>query len=153
MICPHCEIGDTRVIDSRLNKEKNTIRRRRECENCGFRFTTYETIEDFPFVVIKKDGRREIFDRMKLKNGILRAFEKRKVASELIDGILNDVEDLFFKSKDIELSYEMIGEFVKKRLLSIDQVAYIRFVSVFEEFETLDEFINELSKIKERGGK
>lgn len=150
MICPHCGNENTRVIDSRLNKEKNSIRRRRECERCSFRFTTYEVIEDLPFIVVKKDGRREVFDRIKLRNGILRAFEKRKISSETIENVINDVEDLFFKSKNMEVSSSAIGEFVMKKLLEIDEVAYIRFISVFKEFDDLSQFIKELNTIQKR---
>ena len=150
MICPHCGHENTRVIDSRLNRERNTVRRRRECEVCGFRFTTYESIEELPFTVVKKDGHREFFDPQKLREGLLRAFEKRTIDLKVIDDIVNGVEDMFFKNKNLELSSAEIGDYVLGRLFDIDEVAYVRFMSVYKEFDSIDEFLHALNKIKKR---
>ncbi len=131
-------------MDSRSSKEGDSIRRRRECLRCGRRFTTYERIEEVAQMVIKKDGRREAFDRWKIKSGILKACEKRPVSLEQVESLIDDVERALFNSSDNEVSTEAIGSAVMDRLKDIDQVAYVRFASVYRQFKDLNEFMDEL---------
>jgi transcriptional repressor NrdR len=131
-------------VDSRSSKEGDSIRRRRECLRCGRRFTTYERIEEVAQMVIKKDGRREAFDRWKIKSGILKACEKRPVSLEQVESLIDDVERALFNSSDNEVSTEAIGSAVMDRLKDIDQVAYVRFASVYRQFKDLNEFMDEL---------
>ncbi len=131
-------------MDSRSSKEGDSIRRRRECLKCGRRFTTYERIEEVAQMVIKKDGRREAFDRWKIKSGILKACEKRPVSLEQIESLIDDVERSLFNSTDNEVSTATIGSAVMDRLKDIDQVAYVRFASVYRQFKDLNEFMDEL---------
>ncbi len=131
-------------MDSRSSKEGDSIRRRRECLRCGRRFTTYERIEEVAQMVIKKDGRREAFDRWKIKSGILKACEKRPVSLEQVESLIDDVERALFNSSDNEVSTETIGAAVMDRLKDIDQVAYVRFASVYRQFKDLSEFMDEL---------
>jgi len=131
-------------VDSRSSKEGDSIRRRRECLKCGRRFTTYERIEEVAQMVIKKDGRREAFDRWKIKSGILKACEKRPVSLEQIESLIDDVERSLFNSTDNEVSTATIGSAVMDRLKDIDQVAYVRFASVYRQFKDLNEFMDEL---------
>jgi len=131
-------------VDSRSSKEGDSIRRRRECLRCGRRFTTYERIEEVAQMVIKKDGRREAFDRWKIKSGILKACEKRPVSLEQVESLIDDVERALFNSSDNEVSTETIGAAVMDRLKDIDQVAYVRFASVYRQFKDLSEFMDEL---------
>ncbi len=149
MRCPYCGSLDDKVIESRTMGNGEIIRRRRECTNCGFRFTSYEHIEEKPFMVIKRDGRREPFDRTKLEKGITRALEKRPVSSSMIEVIINEIEDeAYTKDKATrEISTGELGELVLNRLYSIDKVAYIRFASVYKHFNNLEEFIEEVNKI------
>jgi transcriptional repressor NrdR len=132
------------VVDSRSSKEGDAIRRRRECINCGRRFTTYERIEEVAQMVIKKDGRREPFDRWKLKSGILKAVEKRPVSLEQVDALIDDVERTLFNSSEHEVSTHSIGEGVMNKLKQLDEVAYVRFASVYRQFKDLNEFMSEL---------
>ena len=150
MRCPYCGSLDDKVLESRTMANGETIRRRRECVSCGYRFTSYERIEEKPFMVVKRDGRRQPFDRVKLEKGIERALEKRPVATNTIENILNDIEDLaIMKGKGSrEISTSELGEIVLDRLYETDKVAYIRFASVYKHFENLDEFIKEARKIK-----
>ncbi len=131
-------------MDSRSSKEGDSIRRRRECLRCGRRFTTYERIEEVAQMVIKKDGRREAFDRWKIKSGILKACEKRPVSLEQVESLIDDVERALFNSSDNEVSTEAIGSAVMDRLKDIAQVAYVRFASVYRQFKDLNEFMDEL---------
>jgi len=144
MRCPFCSHTEGKVVDSRSSKEGDAIRRRRECLKCGRRFTTYERIEEVAQMVIKKDGRREAFDRWKIKSGILKACEKRPVSLEQVDSLIDDVERALFNSSDNEVSTEAIGSAVMDRLKDIDQVAYVRFASVYRQFKDLNEFMDEL---------
>lgn len=144
MRCPFCGSADGKVVDSRSSKEGDAIRRRRECLNCGRRFTTYERIEEVAQMVIKKDGRREPFDRWKLKSGILKAVEKRPVSLEQVDALIDDVERTLFNSSEHEVSTHAIGEAVMNKLKQLDEVAYVRFASVYRQFKDLNEFMSEL---------
>ncbi len=149
MRCPFCNHRKDRVVDSREGKEGNVIRRRRECLDCKRRFTTYERMEDIPYMVVKKGGRRERFDRSKLRQGLLRACEKRPVATLHLEEIVDAVEQRFLETPDRELTSKMIGEYVMKRLKETDKVAYVRFASVYLEFEDLREFIREINPLLE----
>lgn len=150
MRCPYCGSLDDKVLESRTMANGESIRRRRECVSCGMRFTSYERIEEKPFMVVKRDGRRQPFDRAKIEKGIERALEKRPVSSSTKENIINDIEDAaFMKGKSCrEISTAALGEIILERLHSVDKVAYIRFASVYRNFENLDEFISEVKKLK-----
>lgn len=149
MRCPYCGSLDDKVIESRTMANGESIRRRRECVSCGYRFTSYERIEEKPFMVIKRDGRRQPFDRKKLEKGITRALEKRPVSTDMIENIINDIEDraVISAKANREISTTQLGELVLERLYDLDKVAYIRFASVYKHFENLDEFINEVNSL------
>lgn len=153
MRCPHCGSFDDKVMESRLLAQGESIRRRRVCNSCGYRFTSYEHIEEKPFMVIKRDGRRQPFDRKKIEKGIERALEKRPVSVNAIENIVTEIEDqaamVSGVSKEIESS--VLGEMVLEHLYSIDKVAYIRFASVYKKFSNLDEFIIEVRKVGKYG--
>lgn len=144
MRCPFCNHSEGRVVDSRASKEGDSIRRRRECLKCGRRFTTYERIEEVAQMVIKKDGRRENFDRWKLKSGILKAVEKRPIGLDQVDGMIDEIERELFNSTEHEVSTIAIGEAVMTKLKQLDEVAYVRFASVYRQFKDLNEFMSEL---------
>ena len=152
MRCPSCGSLDDKVIESRTMANGESIRRRRECLSCGYRFTSYERIEEKPFMVIKRDGRRQPFDRDKLGKGIERALEKRPVSTTLIDQIVTEIEDeAYSRGKTTrEIATSDLGEIVLARLNQVDKVAYIRFASVYKHFNDLDEFIQEVKNV---GGK
>lgn len=147
MKCPFCGYEESKVIDSRPTDEGQRIRRRRECIECGKRFTTYEVIESLPIIVIKKDKSRETFDRTKLTNGLLRACEKRPVSIETIDRLIDEIEVTIQNSLDREVSSEKIGELVMDKLKKIDEVAYVRFASVYRQFKDINTFMSELNKL------
>ena len=149
MRCPYCGSLDDKVIESRTMANGESIRRRRECVSCGYRFTSYERIEEKPFMVVKRDGRRQPFDRAKLEKGIERALEKRPVSTSMIENILNDIEDraVLAGKTAREISTSELGELVLERLYDTDKVAYIRFASVYKHFENLDEFITEVNSL------
>ena len=147
MKCPFCGYEESKVIDSRPTDEGERIRRRRECLECGKRFTTYEMIESLPIVVIKKDGSRETFDRQKLLTGMLRACEKRPVSIETLDRAISDIETVIQNSLDREVSSDKIGELVMEKLKEIDEVAYVRFASVYRQFKDINTFMDELNKL------
>ena len=138
---------ESRVVDSRPTDEGERIRRRRECLKCGKRFTTYEIIENVPIVVIKKDKSRETFDRSKLLNGLLRACEKRPVSVDTLERIVDEIEALLQNSLDREISSQRIGTYAMEKLKSVDEVAYVRFASVYRQFKDINSFMEELSKI------
>ena len=146
MKCPFCAGGDTEVLESRTVDEGDAIRRRRECKKCHKRFTTFEKVRGTALWVIKKDGSREPFDREKVKRGILRAIEKRPVSLGLIDDIVNDVEREMLRGEKEEIPSRVVGKAVLKRLKKIDRVAWLRFASVYLEFETLDDFEKAIEK-------
>ena len=147
MKCPFCGCVESRVIDSRPTDEGERIRRRRECLECGKRFTTYEVIETVPIVVIKKDKSRETFDRSKLLNGLLRACEKRPVSMDTLERIVDEIENLLQNSLDREVSSQRIGTYAMEKLKNVDEVASVRFASVYRQFKDINSFMEELSKI------
>lgn len=144
MRCPFCSYEDSKVVDSRVSKDGESTRRRRECIKCGQRFTTYERIEEIVQMVVKKDGRRENFDRWKLKAGIMKAIEKRAVSIEQVDALINDIERELFNGGEHEVPTRLLGEAVMARLRHLDEVAYVRFASVYRQFRDVSEFMNEL---------
>jgi transcriptional repressor NrdR len=144
MKCPYCGFGQDRVVDSRESKEADSIRRRRECERCKRRFTTYERVDEIPYMVVKKDGRRERFDRQKILQGLLKACEKRPVATAKLEAMVDEVERAVQESKERELTTTELGELLMSRLKKLDKVAYVRFASVYMDFKDVKEFMNEL---------
>ena len=153
MRCPYCGNIEDKVLESRTMVNGESIRRRRECLSCGYRFTSYERIDEKPFMVIKRDGRRQPFDRLKLEKGIDRALEKRPIPTVMVEQISNDIEDQAIKlgKDEREISTAELGELVLEKLFDIDKVAYIRFASVYRHFENLEEFITEVKNIDKRG--
>lgn len=147
MRCLFCGHLESKVIDSRSTEEGTTIRRRRECLECGKRFTTYEKIETIPIIVIKKDGTREAFDRDKISNGILRACEKRPVSLKEVEALIDDIEAKMYNMLEREVSSERIGEMVMERLQKLDEIAYVRFASVYRQFKDINSFMDELAKL------
>jgi transcriptional repressor NrdR len=147
--CPHCGNFDDKVIESRTLANGEAIRRRRECNGCGYRFTSYERIEDKQFMVIKRDGRREPFDRHKIEKGVQRALEKRPVSQMSIESLVNEIEDsaAIMGKVNHEIDAAVIGDLVLEKLGAMDKVAYIRFASVYRHFENLDEFVREIKKL------
>jgi transcriptional repressor NrdR len=147
MKCPFCGGADDRVVDSRESREGEVIRRRRECESCGRRFTSYETIEEIPYMVVKKDGRRETFDRKKLRAGLVKACEKRPISPAQLDAIVDEIETRLHDTEEREVGTTDIGARVMDRLRELDKVAYVRFASVYRKFEDVDEFLSELKTL------
>ena len=147
MKCPYCANPESKVVDSRPSDEGTSIRRRRECLVCHRRFTTYETMESLPLVVIKKDGSRQTSDKGKLLNGMIRACEKRPVAFDTLEGIANEIEQTLQNAMDREVSSTHIGELVMERLRKVDEVAYVRFASVYRQFKDISTFMEELDKL------
>ena len=147
MKCPFCGYGESKVIDSRPTDENERIRRRRECIQCGKRFTTYEIIEDVPIIVIKKDKSREVFDRNKILKGMLRACEKRSVTISELEDAISDIEATLQSAVDREVTSSYIGELIMEKLRDIDEVAYVRFASVYMEFDSASSFVDEISKL------
>ena len=147
MRCPYCGYLESKVIDSRPAEEGATIRRRRECLSCGKRFTTYEIMERLPLIVVKRDGSRQTFDKIKIMNGMLRACEKRPVSVEALEKIADDIEQELQNSLEREVSTTEIGEMVMDRLKDIDEVAYVRFASVYRQFKDVNTFLEELQKL------
>lgn len=147
MKCPFCSEADTKVIDSRPADDNSSIRRRRQCEKCGKRFTTYEKLETMPLMVIKKDNSREVYDRSKIESGILHSCHKRPVSSQQIDRMVDEVETQVFNREEKEVESTVIGELVMKKLQEVDEVAYVRFASVYREFKDVNTFMEELGKL------
>ncbi len=147
MKCPYCGFTQDRVVDSRESKEADSIRRRRECEGCNKRFTTYERIDEIPYMVVKKDGRREKFDRQKVLSGLLHACEKRPVSAGKLEQIVDETEAYVVDSPERERSTSEVGELIMTRLKEIDTVAYIRFASVYRDFKDVREFKQELEEL------
>lgn len=147
MKCPFCGCEESKVIDSRPTDENERIRRRRECVQCGKRFTTYEVIEDVPIIVIKKDKSREVFDRTKVLKGMLRACEKRPITSTELENAINEIEATLQSATDREVTSVRIGELIMEKLKDIDEVAYVRFASVYKAFDSASSFIEEISKL------
>lgn len=147
MKCPYCDSEDTRVIDKRVSDERS-FRRRRECEKCEKRFTTYERVEITPLTVIKKDGRRENFDRNKIRIGIMRACERRPINQEKIEKIVNEIENEIKNMDTVEIKSKVIGDMIMEKLRDLDEVAYIRFASVYKKFRDIESFEKELKELK-----
>ena len=147
MKCPFCNQESTRVIDSRPADDNSSIRRRRLCDECGKRFTTYEKVETIPLIVIKKDNNRETYDRAKIEAGVLRACHKRPVSAKQITTLLDEVETEIFNMEEREISSQVIGELVMNKLRDLDMVAYVRFASVYREFKDINTFMDELKKV------
>ena len=147
MKCPFCGFENDKVVDSRESKEGESIRRRRECLKCEKRFTTYERIDEIPYMVVKKDGRREKFERQKVLSGLLRACEKRPISMGRMEQIVNEVEQFVVDSPERERTASELGEMIMDRLRHIDKVAYIRFASVYRDFQDLSEFHSELERL------
>ncbi|HXN46096.1 MAG TPA: transcriptional regulator NrdR [Bryobacteraceae bacterium] len=147
MTCPFCGHLEDRVVDSREAKEGDVVRRRRECLSCQRRFTTYERIDEIPYMVVKKDGRREKFDRQKVLGGLIKACEKRPVAMGRLAEIVNEVEGLLFNSAEREISTTSIGELLMERLRALDKIAYVRFASVYRDFQDEEAFFHELKAL------
>jgi len=145
--CPYCNEDDTKVIDSRPADDNSSIRRRRQCERCGKRFTTYEKLETMPLMVIKKDNSREVYDRSKIESGILRSCHKRPVSSQQINAMIDEIENQIFNMEEKEVETTIIGELVMKKLQEVDEVAYVRFASVYREFKDVNTFMEELGKL------
>jgi transcriptional repressor NrdR len=150
MMCPFCGHRQDRVIDSRESKEGDVIRRRRECLKCERRFTTYERSDEIPYVVVKRDGRREKFDRQKVLEGLLKACEKRPVAMAKLAELVDEVESKVAASAEREMSTTAIGEHLMKRLSHVDKIAYVRFASVYRDFQDVEAFLNELRDLIHR---
>ena len=150
MKCPFCGHENTRVIDSRPAEENNSIRRRRVCDECNKRFTTYEKIETIPLIIIKKDDNREAYDRTKIEAGVLRACHKRPVSAEQLNQLVEDIEVEIFNMEAKEIPSQVIGELVMKRLKDLDAVAYVRFASVYREFKDINTFMDELKKVLDK---
>ncbi len=147
MKCPYCNEEDTKVIDSRPAEDNSAIRRRRQCISCGKRFTTYEKLETMPLMVVKKDGTREAYDRSKIEAGILRACHKRPVSRQQVDTLIEELEAKIFNLEEKEIDTSVIGELVINKLKELDEVAYVRFASVYREFKDVNTFIEEIGKL------
>jgi transcriptional repressor NrdR len=147
MRCPFCGFLEDKVVDSRESKDGDSIRRRRECLECGRRFTSYERIDEIPYMVVKKDGRREAFDRNKIMAGLLRACEKRPISAPQLESLVNSVEKYVQDSPDRERPTSQVGKLIMRRLKELDKVAYVRFASVYLEFEDVSEFMTELKDL------
>lgn len=152
MMCPYCAHADSRVLDSRPTLEGNSIRRRRECNGCGKRFTTYEKVEELPLVVVKKDGRREPFNRQKLLAGLVKACQKRPVSTAQLETVVELIERKLRNTIDMEVKSKYIGELVMSQLRGIDEVAYVRFASVYREFRDAESFMEELKNLLKKNG-
>lgn len=150
MKCPYCSNPDTRVVDSRPAEDGTSIRRRRSCDLCGKRFTTYEKVETIPLIIIKKDNTREQYNRMKIENGVIRACYKRPVPAEEIERMVDRIETNVFSLEEKEIPSHVIGEMVMDGLKDLDEVAYVRFASVYREFKDVNTFMDELKKILDR---
>lgn len=147
MRCPYCDYNGTKVLDSRPANENKSIRRRRECEQCGKRFTTFEMVEEMPLIIIKKDGSREEFNRDKVLRGLIKACEKRPVSMEQLESTVSEVEQALRNTAHTEVNSRDIGEFVMEQLYPVDEVAYVRFASVYRQFKDINMFMKELTQI------
>ena len=150
MKCPFCGHENTRVIDSRPADENNSIRRRRVCDDCNKRFTTYEKIETIPLIIIKKDNNRETYDRAKIEAGVLRACHKRPISVDQMSRLVDEIETEIFNREEKEIPSQMIGELVMKKLQDLDAVAYVRFASVYREFKDINTFMDELKRVLDK---
>jgi transcriptional repressor NrdR len=150
VICPFCAHDATKVLDKREGVSGKETRRRRECQKCGRRFTTFERVETLDLLVVKKDGKREIFDRGKLRGGIIKSCEKRPISADSIEKVVDEIESELRKGAKSEVSSKIVGELVTKRLKKLDKIAYIRFASVYRQFADIGDFENELAKLSKR---
>ena len=150
MKCPFCSHENTRVIDSRPVEDHNSIRRRRSCDACGKRFTTYEKVETIPLIIIKKDDNRETYDRSKIEAGVLRACHKRPISANQINQLIDEVETEIFNREEKEISSQVIGELVMNKLKDLEAVAYVRFASVYREFKDINTFMDELKRVLDK---
>ena len=150
MKCPTCNFSETKVVDSRLNSDGTSIRRRRECLECAKRFTTYEYVEHVPLMVVKSDGRRQAFDRKKILSGLIKACEKRPISIDKMEEITSEIERALQKKFDREVHSKNIGEVIMEKLALLDEVAYVRFASVYRQFRDVNQFMNELKTILNR---
>lgn len=150
MLCPHCQHNGSKVVDSRPSEDGQSIRRRRECEKCGFRFTTFERVEQSPLLVIKKDGTREEFNREKILKGVIRSAEKRPVSMENMTALVEKVETEIRTTGESEINSQVIGEYVMNELKTLDEVAYIRFASVYRQFKDMEVFLSELQNMVDK---
>ena len=149
MKCPYCGIENSRVIDSRPADDSTSIRRRRHCDSCNKRFTTYEKVESIPLVIIKKDQTREPYDRSKIESGVFRSCHKRPISIDQIKNLVDDIENVIYSREEKEITSEFIGELLMDRLKSLDPVAYVRFASIYREFKDVNTFMDEIKKILE----
>ncbi|MEG0214944.1 MAG: transcriptional regulator NrdR [Hungatella sp.] len=147
MKCPFCNAEDTKVIDSRPADDNNSIRRRRQCENCGKRFTTYEKLDTMPLMVIKKDNSREMYDRSKIESGVVHSCHKRPISIQQVDSMIDEIENQIFNLEEKEVATSVIGEMVMAKLKALDEVAYVRFASVYREFKDVNTFMEEIGKL------
>ncbi len=150
MRCPYCGHENTRVIDSRPAEENNSIRRRRVCDECNKRFTTYEKVETIPLIIIKKDNNRESYNREKIENGVMKACHKRPISADQLTGIVDEVETEIYAREEKEIPSTVIGELIMDKLKDIDTVAYVRFASVYREFKDINTFMDELKKVLDK---
>lgn len=150
MRCPYCGHENTRVIDSRPAEENNSIRRRRVCDECNKRFTTYEKVETIPLIIIKKDNNRESYNREKIENGVMKACHKRPISADQLTGIVDEVETEIYAREEKEIPSSVIGELIMDKLKDIDTVAYVRFASVYREFKDINTFMDELKKVLDK---
>ena len=150
MKCPYCGHENTRVIDSRPAEENNSIRRRRVCDECDKRFTTYEKVETIPLIIIKKDDNREAYDRSKIEAGVLRACHKRPISANRINQLVDEVETEIFNMEEKEIPSQVVGELVMNKLKDLEAVAYVRFASVYREFKDINTFMDELKKVLDK---
>ncbi|MBN1355897.1 transcriptional repressor NrdR [bacterium] len=150
MKCPYCGYLEDRVVDSRPSKDFASVRRRRECLSCNRRFTTYEQVEDIQHMVVKKDGRRELFDRQKILRGLAKSVEKRPVSPMQIAELVDEIERILHTKEDREISTREIGELIMQRLIELDEIAYVRFASVYRQFRDIHQFYSELLKLFEK---
>lgn len=150
MKCPFCNTENTKVVDSRPSDDNNSIRRRRQCDECGKRFTTYEKIETIPLIVIKKDNNRVPYDRSKIEKGILRACHKRPISAKQMSDLVDDIENTIFNLEEKEVPTSVIGEIVMDKLKDIEAVAYVRFASVYRQFKDVNTFLDEIKKLLDK---
>jgi len=148
--CPSCDYKETKVVDSRISTDGGSIRRRRECLKCSKRFTTYEYVEQVPLMIIKKDGRRQPFDRSKITSGLVKACEKRPISIDKIEDVTREVERTLQRKYDREVESHIVGEIIMEKLASLDEVAYVRFASVYRQFRDVNQFMKELKVILEK---
>ena len=150
MRCPFCNFEESKVVDSRSSEDKSAIRRRRECLNCNKRYTTYEKVENIPILIIKRNKDRENFDRNKLLNGLIRACEKRPISRKVLEEVADEIEKKLYNQMRTEVQSQYVGELVMEKLKEIDEIAYVRFASVYRQFKDIDSFMEEIAALKKK---